>query len=146
MRVLLREPPEQKVAIQERLAFNLLQCWILFQWKRRRVRRKTLWVEKVLVAVDHLVAERAQDVLDVPLVDEQHKLVVVRVVVAGLDEQIIFVVWGVVQYDAWKGIDLEAPFADVLHSLPYPNPQYLLFVFVVVVVHSIVIYHPRGQW
>ena len=59
MRVSLCELPEQKITLQERLAFNLLQPWSLCEWHVPLGHLELLWVDYVLVSMNHLVAECA---------------------------------------------------------------------------------------
>jgi hypothetical protein len=70
MRISLRELPEQKIALQERLALYLLQSRGLCKWHISFRQRKLLRIDYILISVNHLVAEGAQDVLDVPIVYE----------------------------------------------------------------------------
>ena len=125
MRVSLCELPEQKIALQECLAFNLLQYWSLGEWYIPLRKGKLLWVDYVLVSVNHLVAECAQDVLDVPIVYEQNQFVLVWIIVSCLDEQFILRVWSLVKYDSWNWLGLETNLLELLEQMLNPIVEHV---------------------
>ena len=74
------------------------------------------------------MAEGSENVLDVSVVYEQHKFVADRLIVASLDEQLVFWIWGLVKpyLRQWVYVHLGP---EKLDDLLDPVVQHVYFVF-----------------
>jgi hypothetical protein len=75
------------------------------------------------------MAEGSENVLDVSVVYEQHKFVADRLIVASLDEQLVFWIWGLVKpyLRQWVYVHLRP---EKLDDLLNPVVQHVNLVFV----------------
>ena len=129
MRVSFGELPEQKIALQERLAFNLLQPWCLGKWHIPFRQSELPWIHYVLIPMNHLVAKGTKYVLDVPIVYEKNKLVVVWIIVSRLDEQFVLWIWSLIKNNPWNWLCLKSNLLEILEQLLNPIVEHVYLVF-----------------
>lgn len=126
--------PEQNIPPAVCVGLDFLEFPVLGKCPAFIHRGKPVRVGQVLVVVDELVAQSPQNVLEVPLVDEQRYRVRLGVVVPGADERVEQVDLFIVHLDIWGWVDLHAVLAVEFQD----------FLYVVVEAHRKYLLHPHG--
>ena len=122
--------PEQDIPPAVRVGLDFLEFPVLGKRPAFVHRGKTLRVGQILVVMDELVAQCPQNVLEMPLVDEQRYRVRLGIVVPGADERVEQVDLLVVHLDVGDWVDLHAvlavEFQDFLYVVVEAHRRYLL--------------------
>ena len=111
--------PEQDVPPAVCVGLDFLEFPVLGKRPTFVHRGETLRVGQILVVVDELVTQSPQNVLEVPLVDEQRYRVRLGVVVPGADERVEQVDLFIVHLDIWGWVDLHAVLAVEFENFLY---------------------------